>query len=155
SSIRTMEARVREKLDQMVKSPSIQKKLQESIVTIRSSRFVVPVKQEYRAHFGGIIHDQSASGAPLFIEPEAVVQMNNQLGELKLKEEREIERILQILSSQVAEHVEALSANIQAIARLDFIFAKALLAREMKGTLPIMNEEGYIRFRRGRHPLVD
>jgi len=155
NSIRTLEARVRQKLDQMVKSPTIQKKLQESIVTIRSNRFVVPVKQEYRAHFGGIIHDQSASGATLFIEPEAVVQMNNDLRETKLKEEREIERILQILSSKVAEHVEELSANVQAIARLDFIFAKALLAREMKATLPVMNEDGYIRFRRGRHPLID
>src|SRR5690606_33053653 len=88
-------------------------------------------------------------------EPEAVVQMNNDLRETKLKEEREIERILQILSSKVAEHVEELSANVQAIARLDFIFAKALLAREMKATLPVMNEDGYIRFRRGRHPLID
>lgn len=155
SSIRTLEARVREKLDQMVKNPSIQKKLQDPIVTIRGDRFVIPVKQEYRAHFGGIVHDQSASGATLFIEPEVVVQLNNELRTLRFKEEREVEKILQRLSAGVAEHTESLTANTQAIARLDFIFAKALLAREMKATLPKMNEEGYIRFRKGRHPLID
>lgn len=155
SSIRTLEARVRDKLDQLVKNPATQKKLQEAIVTIRSNRFVVPVKQEYRGDFGGIVHDQSASGATLFIEPEAVVQLNNELRETRLKEEREIERILQRLSSQVAEHVEELQVNIQAIGRLDFIFAKALLAREMKATLPKMNEDGHIRVRKARHPLID
>ncbi len=155
SSIRTLEARIREKLDQMVKSSSIQKKLQDPIVTIRSDRFCLPVKQEYRADFGGIVHDQSASGATLFIEPAAVVTMNNELREQKVKEQREIEKILLRLSSLTAEHEDALSANMEAAARLDLIFAKALLAREMKATLPKMNEQGYIRFRKGRHPLID
>jgi DNA mismatch repair protein MutS2 len=155
SSIRTLEARVREKLDQMVKNPSIQKKLQDPIVTLRNNRYCLPVKQEYRAHFGGIVHDQSASGATLFIEPEAVVHMNNDLRELRLKEEREIEKILQRLSGLVGEHVDELTVNIRSIARLDFIFAKALLAREMKASYPKMNDRGYIRLRKGRHPLID
>jgi len=155
NSIRTIEARIRDKLDQMVRNPDIQKKLQESLVTIRNDRFVVPVKQEYRAHFGGIVHDQSASGATLFIEPEVIVQLNNDLREQRLKEEREIERILRMLSGLAASRADELTVSIRAIARLDFIFAKALLAREMKATLPKMNEDGYIRFRKGRHPLID
>jgi DNA mismatch repair protein MutS2 len=152
--LRASESRAREKLDQMVRTPSVQKMLQDALVTLRSGRYVIPVKQEYRSHFGGIVHDQSASGATLFIEPEAVVQLNNKLRELKLKEEREIERILIKLTALVAEVHEQLADNLEAIGELDFIFAKAGLAREMKATMPILNDRGFLKLRRGRHPLI-
>jgi DNA mismatch repair protein MutS2 len=152
--LRTNESRAREKLDQMVRTPSVQKMLQDALVTLRNGRYVIPVKQEYRGYFGGIVHDQSASGATLFIEPEAVVQLNNKLRELKLKEEREIERILLKLTGLVAEVHEQLAVNLEALAELDFIFAKAGLAREMKATMPILNDRGFLKLRKGRHPLI-
>ncbi|WP_159882725.1 endonuclease MutS2 [Paenibacillus puerhi] len=152
--LRGSESKARERLEQMVRTPSIQKMLQDNLVTLRNDRYVIPVKQEYRGHFGGMIHDQSASGATLFIEPEAVVQMNNRVRELKLKEEVEVEKILRLLSSLVAESADTLLANVEALAELDFIFAKAGMAREMKATLPILNDRGFIKLKRGRHPLI-
>lgn len=154
SELRTGEGRVREKLEQMIRSSSVQKMLQDSLVTIRGDRYVIPVKQEYRSHFGGIVHDQSASGATLFIEPESVVQMNNRLRELKLKEEREIEKILMALTVRVAGFADPLLYNLEILAELDFDFAKAGLAREWKGTLPMMNDRGFLKIKRGRHPLL-
>ncbi|WP_144939963.1 endonuclease MutS2 [Paenibacillus sp. 32O-W] len=153
--LRTGEARVRERLEQIIRTPSTQKMLQDPIITIRNDRYVIPVKQEYRNHFGGMIHDQSASGATLFIEPESIVQMNNRLTELKLKEEREIEIILRRLSAEVAEFADELLDNLEALAELDFIFAKAGLAREMKASLPLMNDRGFLKLKKGRHPLID
>lgn len=152
--LRSSESKARERLEQMVRTPSIQKMLQENLVTMRNDRYVIPVKQEYRGHFGGMIHDQSASGATLFIEPEAVVQMNNRVRELKLKEEVEIEKILRLLSALVAEVADPLLVNVEVLTELDFIFAKAGLAREMKATLPILNDRGFIKLKRGRHPLI-
>ncbi|MCS7460794.1 endonuclease MutS2 [Paenibacillus doosanensis] len=152
--LRTSETRARDRLEQMVRTPSIQKMLQENLVTIRNDRYVIPVKQEYRGHFGGMIHDQSASGATLFIEPEAVVQLNNRVRELKLKEEAEIEKILRMLTALVAEVADLLLGNIDALTELDFTFAKAGLAHEMKATLPILNDRGFIKIKRGRHPLI-
>jgi DNA mismatch repair protein MutS2 len=152
--LRTNESRVREKLEQMVRSPSIQKMLQDNIVTLRGDRYVIPVKMEYRSHFGGIIHDQSASGATLFIEPESVVALNNKLRELTLKEQAEVEKILRRLTALVGEVVEELLANVELLAELDFIFAKAGLARELKATMPRMNDRGFIKLKRGRHPLI-
>jgi DNA mismatch repair protein MutS2 len=152
--LRNGESRAREKLDQMIRTPSIQKMLQDNILTLRNDRYVIPVKQEYRGHFGGIIHDQSASGATLFIEPESVVVLNNKLRELKLKEEREIEKILQMLTAQVAEVAEPMKINLLVLAELDFLFAKAGIAREMKAVLPMMNDRGFIKLRKGRHPLI-
>ncbi|WP_438446556.1 endonuclease MutS2 [Gorillibacterium sp. sgz5001074] len=154
SEIRSGEGRVREKLDQMVRTPSIAKMLQDALVTIRNDRYVIPVKAEYRSHFGGMIHDQSASGATLFIEPESVVQMNNKLRELKLKEEAEVEKILRLLSALVAEFADPLANNLDLLAELDFIFAKAVLARELKSTLPMMNDRGFLKIKKGRHPLI-
>ncbi len=154
SELRTGESRVRERLDQMIRTSSVQKMLQENLVTIRGDRYVIPVKAEYRSHFGGIVHDQSASGATMYIEPEAVVQMNNRLRELRMKEEREVEKILMMLTALVAEDADALGANLSVLAELDFIFAKALLAREMKGTLPMMNDRGFLKIKKGRHPLL-
>lgn len=154
AQIRTAENRIREKLEQMTRSSSYQKMLQESIVTIRNDRYCLAVKQEYRAHFGGIVHDQSSSGATLFIEPEAVVTINNQLREAKLKEEREIEKILRQLSVQVAEEVEALTLNIEALAELDFIFAKAQYGASLRAVQPKLNDEGYFNLKKARHPLI-
>jgi DNA mismatch repair protein MutS2 len=151
---RTGEARVREKLEQMIRTPSIQKMLQDNLITVRNDRYVIPVKQEYRGSFGGIIHDQSASGATLFIEPETVVPMNNKIRELILAERKEIEKILMILTAQVADHAEPIQHNLILLGVLDFIFAKAGLAVGMKAELPRMNDRGFIRLRKGRHPLI-
>ncbi|GAA4704582.1 endonuclease MutS2 [Brevibacillus fulvus] len=152
--MRQLEGRIREKLEQMTRSSSYQKMLMENIVTIRGDRFVIPVKQEYRHVFGGIVHDQSASGATLFIEPEVIVTMNNKLRELRLREEREVERILYQLTEQVGEVVEQLKENVEALAELDFIFAKAQLAYSMKASSPELNARGYVRLKRARHPLI-
>jgi len=152
--LRTGEARVREKLEQMIRSSSVQKMLQDAIVTIRGDRYVIPVKQEYRAHFGGIVHDQSGSGATLFIEPEAIVTLNNKLRELKVSETREIEKILQRLTAHTAEYADELLLDLDVLGLLDFTFAKARLAHIMKATLPRMNDRGFIKLRRGRHPLI-
>jgi DNA mismatch repair protein MutS2 len=152
--LRAGEARVRERLDSMVRSASVQKMLQEAIITMRMDRFVLPVKSEYRAAFGGIVHDQSSSGATLFVEPEQVVPLNNKLRELKIQEEREMERILQRLTGEVAAELDALELNVSLCAQLDVLFAKAKLARVMKASLPVMNQHGFMRLRKARHPLL-
>lgn len=152
--LRGGEVRIREKLDAMIRSSSVAKMLQDQLITIRGDRFVIPVKAEYRAHFGGIVHDQSGSGATLFIEPESIVAMNNKLRETRLKEEREIEVILQKLTAQVGEQAELLGYDSDVLAQLDFIFAKARLAREMRASLPRMNDRGFLKLKKGRHPLI-
>jgi DNA mismatch repair protein MutS2 len=151
---RTGEGRVKEKLDQMIRTPSIQKMLQDNLITVRNDRYVIPVKQEYRGSFGGIVHDQSGSGATLFIEPESVVVLNNKLRELSLAERKEIEKVLSRLTAIVAEHAEEIAANLELLAQLDFIFAKAGLAYSMKATRPMMNDRGYLKIRKGKHPLL-
>lgn len=152
--LRGGEVRIREKLDAMIRSSSVSKMLQDQLITIRGDRFVIPVKAEYRAHFGGIVHDQSGSGATLFIEPESIVAMNNKLRETRLREEREIEVILQKLTALVGEQAELLLYDGDVLGQLDFIFAKARLARELKGTLPRMNDRGFLKLKKGRHPLI-
>lgn len=152
--LRSGESRIREKLEQMIRSSSVQKMLQDAIITLRNDRYVIPVKQEYRSHFGGIVHDQSGSGATLFIEPEAIVSMNNKLRETKAAELREIEKILQKLTARAAEHVEDLLYNQDLLGKLDFAYAKARLAHEMKATLPRINDRGFLKIKRGRHPLI-
>ncbi|WP_379133191.1 endonuclease MutS2 [Paenibacillus sp. sgz500958] len=152
--LRTGEARIREKLDSMIRSTSVAKMLQDQLVTIRGDRFVIPVKAEYRAHFGGIVHDQSGSGATLFIEPESIVNMNNKLRETRLREEREIEIILHRLTALVGDIAEEMKYDLDILGELDFIFAKARLARDMKASQPRMNDRGYLKLRKGRHPLI-
>jgi len=152
--LRAGEGRVRERLESMIRSSNVQKMLQDAIITIRSDRYVIPVKQEYRSHFGGIVHDQSGSGATLFIEPEVIVQMNNKLRELRLRETREIEIILQKLTARAAEHGQELLIDLDLLGQLDFAFAKARLAHEMKASLPRMNDRGFLKLKRGRHPLI-
>jgi DNA mismatch repair protein MutS2 len=128
--------------------------LSDSIVTIRNDRFVIPVKQEYRSHYGGIIHDQSSSGQTLFIEPQVIVQLNNQLQDIRVKEQLEIERILSELSAKTAEFESELQVIVEILGNLDFIFAKARYGRKMKGSMPIMNNEGRIALYKARHPLI-
>ena len=152
--LRGGEVRIREKLESMIRSQSVAKMPQDQLITIRGDRFVIPVKAEYRSHFGGIVHDQSGSGATLFIEPESIVAMNNKSRETRMREEREIEVILQKLTAQVGEQAEPLSLDLDLIGQLDFIFAKARLAHVMKASLPRMNDRGYIKSRKGRHPLI-
>ncbi|MDQ0917241.1 endonuclease MutS2 [Paenibacillus sp. V4I5] len=154
SELRTGEGRVRERLEQMLRNSSVQKMLQDVLITIRNDRFVIPVKSEYRSSFGGMIHDQSASGATLYIEPDAIVQLNNKIRELKFKEEVEIEKILRALTELVAEQVDLLVLDVDQLAELDFTFAKAGLARELKATMPRLNDRGFIKIKRGRHPLI-
>jgi DNA mismatch repair protein MutS2 len=153
--IRINAGRAREKLESLIRSSSVQKMLQDALITMRNDRYVIPVKQEYRSHFGGIVHDQSGSGATLFIEPEAVVQMNNKLRELKIKEQNEVERILRSLSEQTGERAELLTGDTEIVGTIDFIFAKSSLAHTMTATLPTMNNEGKLQLYKARHPLID
>lgn len=153
--IRGCNERVREKLNSMIHSSAYQKYLQEPIITMRGDRFVIPVKQEYRANVPGLVHDQSATGATVFVEPMAVLEITSDLKQWQAREKAEIERILQALSARIAPESEAMQGNLDILARLDFAFAKAGLSRRMYGCAPKINEEGYVRIVRGRHPLID
>ena len=153
--IRQTNDRVREKLNAMAHGAAFSKYLMEPIVTVRNGRYVLPVKQEYRQQVPGLVHDQSSTGATLFVEPLAVVEMGNELKEWHMKEQAEIERILSALSAQVGAYAPQLAQNVAVLARLDFIFAKGMLARETNAVQPKMNEKGYIRLNRARHPLID
>ncbi|RKD27290.1 DNA mismatch repair protein MutS2 [Caminicella sporogenes DSM 14501] len=146
---------IKNKLNLIISSPSMQKYLQESIVTIRQGRYVIPVKAENRVNVPGLVHDQSSSGATLFIEPLSIVEMNNDLKELKLKEQAEIERILTEITGLIGEKSEGIKVNQEILTKLDFIFAKGKLALEMKGIEPKLNNRGYIKIKNGRHPLID
>lgn len=152
--LRTSETRIREKLESFMRGKNAQKMLSDSIITIRNDRYVIPVKQEYRAHYGGIIHDQSSSGQTLFIEPQAVVDLNNQLRAYHLKEREEIERILIALSGYVAESADDLLLIVETLGSLDFIFAKARYGKALKASKPMMNNKGVIRLNKARHPLL-
>ena len=147
--------RIKERLNQMIHSTTFQKYLQEPIVTMRNDRYVLPVKAECRGSVPGLVHDQSASGATLFIEPMAAVEMGNELRQWEVKEQQEIERILAALSAELAPYADTLRETIATLAELDFIFAKGLLSREMYAVTPKLNEAGYLNIIRGRHPLID
>ncbi len=129
--------------------------LQDAVITMRNNRYCIPVKAEYKGQVNGMVHDQSSTGSTFFIEPAAVVSLNNQLKELDLQEQEEIEVILATLSAQAAEHTEELTANQKVMTLLDFIFAKAKLAMEQNATEPMFNRKRYINIRKGRHPLLD
>ena len=152
SRVRTYESRVRDKMDSFTKSKT--KMLSDAIVTIRNERYVLPVKQEYRGAIGGIVHDQSSSGATLFIEPQSVVDLNNQLQEARVQEKHEIEKILKELSEEIADHHSALYENVTRLGNIDFMFARAKLGKQMKASMPFMNDEGRIKMLQARHPLI-
>ncbi len=146
---------IREKLSAITRSTKYKEYLQDAIVTTRGGRYVVPVKQEHKRHISGLVHDQSASGQTLFIEPMEVVEANNRLRELELAEVAEIERILHVFSEQLREHTEALKLDFEILTALDLIFAKAHLASAMKASPPSISDEGTLIIKNGRHPLID
>ena len=127
--------------------------LRDNIVTMRNGRYCLPVKQEYKSTFPGMIHDQSSTGSTFFIEPMAIVQLNNELAELGMKEQEEIEKILASLSALAAPYAEDLQRNVLLLAELDFIFAKAKLSKKMQGSEPLFDQD-YIHIKKGRHPLI-
>ena len=153
-SIDAINEKVHTTLNSLVNG-SLRNYLQDAIITMRGDRYCVPVKAEYRSQVNGMIHDQSSTGSTLFIEPMAVVKLNNDLKELYGKEQEEIQVILARLSVEVAEYIEELRANYRILSELDFIFAKGSLALSMNASKPIFNEEGRIHIREGRHPLLD
>jgi DNA mismatch repair protein MutS2 len=145
---------IKKHLENMIRSPNYQKYLQDPIVTIREGRYVVPVKIEYRAQVPGIIHDQSASGATLFVEPMAVVEKNNELRRLFVAEKQEIQRILAALSEGVAQNLEGIDATLHTLGDLDFILARARYSQHLNAWAPIMEGEAFLDIRQGRHPLL-
>ncbi|MFS0658454.1 endonuclease MutS2 [Niallia alba] len=152
--LRRNEAKVREKLESMIRSSNAQKMLSDSIITIRNDRYVIPVKQEYRGNYGGIVHDQSASGQTLFIEPQSVVTLNNELQAIRVKEQQEIDRILTQLTALVAQYEEELLHIVNVLADIDFMFAKAKYAHRLKASKPKINNEGKIVLLKAKHPLI-
>lgn len=153
--MRAASSRIRELLDKMIRSPAYQKLLQDPIVTIRGGRFVVPVKAEHRTEVPGLVHDTSASGATVFVEPMAAVEANNELRVLASAEEAEIERILAALSAEAGSFSQSIIEDYHLLVELNLIFAKARLAYKMKATEPKLTDDGHILLRRARHPLID
>ena len=154
-NIQLTNEKLHQQLAKMIKNDETRDKLQENLITMRNGRYCIPVKQEYRSHFPGMIHDQSQSGSTLFIEPMAIVNLNNEIKELTNQEFVEIERILENLSLMAAEAVEDIAYNMELLTELDFIFARAKFARSYNGTQPIFNTDGIIDIKSGRHPLLE
>ena len=146
--------RVREKLNSMLKSQTTQKYLQEAVITIRNGRYVLPVKAECRSQVPGLMHDQSSSGATLFIEPSAVVELGNENKRLLIEEKNEIERILSGLTAMVAPFADEIHTSCNVMGALDVIFARAIMARDQRAVRPKLNDAGCVRIVRGRHPLI-
>ena len=153
-AMRLANEKVREKLNSMIRSTAYQKYLQEPIITIRNGRFVIPVKQEYRQQVPGLIHDQSSSGATLFIEPSAVVELGNEYKKLLAEEADEIERILTELTAMLAPYADEIREDLNIMGQIDLVFAKAKLSRELNSVMPRLNRNNYVRIVRGRHPLI-
>lgn len=153
--IRKLGDGVKTKLQTFITSPTYHKYLQDSIVTVRGDRYVVPVKSEFKGAISGLVHDQSASGATLYIEPMQIVELNNELKTEKLNEQAEIERILRNFSTSVRAHSDRLKASYSTMVEMDAVFARAQLAHEMKAVRPELNAEGELSVKEGRHPLID
>lgn len=146
--------RIHEQLNSILSS-SARSMLQDSIITMRNGRYCLPVKAEYRSSFRGMLHDQSATGSTLFIEPAAVVKLNNDIRQFELQEQEEIDKILADLSNLAADQSFFLAQDYRVLCELDFIFARAMLSKKMRGTRPLFPSEGYIEIKKGRHPLID
>ena len=153
--IRLTSSKARDQLEKMIRSSVVQKYLQDNIITMRSGRFVIPVKAECRGNVPGLVHDTSGSGQTVFVEPMAVVEANNEIKVLESKEQDEIARILYMLTAEVAENANQIIRSYEAAVELNVIFAKAELAYKMKATLPVMNNSGIIELKKARHPLID
>lgn len=153
--IRNLNGKIKENLNSMIHSTHYKKFLQDPIVTMRSDRYVIPVKSEYRGEVNGIVHDTSASGATLFIEPMSVVNNNNEIRDLHTKEQQEIERILAELSALVAENSHTIFVDYKYVTELDFMFCKGRLSLDMNANEPVLNDKGIIRYKKARHPLID
>mgnify|MGYP001431223908 FL=1 len=147
--------RIHTELNKMLNSSSVRNCLQDFVITSRSGRYCLPVKAEYKSQVPGMVHDQSATGSTLFIEPAAVVKLNNDIRELELKEQAEIETILAELSAKASEFTDELLTDFQVLTTLDFIFAKAQMSKQYKCSCPVMNTNNYINIKKGRHPLID
>ena len=147
--------KIKAELNKLIHSSSHQSHLQEAIVTIRNGRYVIPVKSEYRSEIGGIVHDMSASGATVFVEPNVAVEANNVLRELELKKKAEIERILNELTAKVSENKNELIADLNAVNEIDFIFTKAMYSASIRGIKPKINDKGRVVIKNGRHPLLN
>lgn len=154
-SMKNINDKIRNQMNTMLNNTDTRNLLQDAVVTMRNGRYCLPVKAEAKGQVPGMIHDQSSTGSTIFIEPMAVVKLNNDLKELFLKEQEEIEVILANLSAQVAEYISFLQDDYQVLTELDFIFAKGSLAKSYNGTAPLFNTEHRIRIRKGRHPLLD
>lgn len=152
--LRSLQARIKERMNSVIHSAQYQKYFQDAIITMRDGRYVVPVKQEYRNAFPGIVHDQSATGATIYVEPMSLVDDNNKVRELEAAERNEVERILRKLSDTLRKLREPLTENTEILAALDFVFAKARLANDMRATRPQLNDEGKTHIREARHPLL-
>ena len=153
--MKNLNAKIKDTLNGMLHSSHYKKYLQDAIVTLRGDRYVIPVRAEFRSEVPGIVHDSSASGATIFVEPMSVVNANNEIRDLKSKEQQEIERILMELSAQVCEYSHAIFVDYKSVCELDFMFAKAKLSLDMNGTEPELNDKGIISFKKARHPLID
>lgn len=147
--------RIKEQLNSILHSQTYKNMLQEAVITIRNDRYCVPVKQEYKNAFSGMIHDQSSTGATVFIEPISVVQLNNKIKDLHNKEKVEIERILALLTAKVSEKTDVLLSNMDILTHIDFVFAKGELSIKMNATVPRFNTKGYVNIKKARHPLLD
>ena len=153
--IHDAENKIKDKLNNLIHSSSTSKYLQDAVVTFRNGRYVIPVKQEYKNEINGLVHDSSASGSTIFIEPTSIFNINNEIKELQLKEKTEIERILALLSQMVSPITNELQENTILIGKIDFAFAKAKLAFDMDAFMPKLNDRGYINLKKAKHPLLN
>lgn len=155
NKMRRCNENVKSKLNSYITSSTYQKYLQDNLITVREDRYVIPLKSEYKGMIAGLIHDQSASGQTLYVEPLPIVELNNELKTLIIEEQREIERILSLFTAQVAADATELLQNFELVLQLDVIFARAKFARKIKAVRPLLNETGYINIIKGRHPLIN
>lgn len=153
--IKQTQNHIKERLDSVLRASEYQKYFQDILVTMRGDRYVVPIKQEYRQFFPGVVHDQSASGATLFIEPMAIVNLNNDVKQLIIAEKHELARILKAITLQIVKYADVLNENCEVLAKIDFILAKAKLSQQMDAVKPILNNDGYVDLYEARHPLIE